>query len=56
MKHPRFEHYEMTYLDSNIFAFLGNGFTITETRCAKEGVAIPVAYIRNEENDAWDIE
>ncbi|EXJ66388.1 uncharacterized protein A1O5_10540 [Cladophialophora psammophila CBS 110553] len=55
MKRPRFEHYDLQYSDpGNIFAFLGNGLTITET---KYGPAdLPVPYIRNNEDEAWDIE
>lgn len=38
----------------NMFAFLGNGLTITETKSSPE--TLPVPYIRNNEDDAWDIE
>jgi len=55
MKRPRFEHYEMRYKDpGNIFAFLGNGLTITEE--THEMKDLPVPYIRNEEDVVWDIE
>jgi hypothetical protein len=54
MKRPRFEHYEITYNDpENIFTFLGNGLTISEE---KYGAEVPVPYIRNNEDDPWDIE
>ena len=51
---PRYEHYELTYVDpDNIFAFLGNGRTICQM---KLGAEAPVPYIRNDEDQAWDIE
>lgn len=55
MKHPRYEHYDITYKDpGNVFAFLGNGLTITETKYNPQ--EMPVPYIRNDEDEAWDIE
>lgn len=55
MKHPRYEHYDLKYNDpGNIFAFLGNGLTITETKYPLS--EIPIAYIRNNEDEQWDIE
>jgi hypothetical protein len=55
LKTPRFEHYDMVYQDpGNIFAFLGNGLTVTETKFSPE--TLPVPYIRNDEDEAWDIE
>jgi hypothetical protein len=55
LKHPRYEHYEIKYRDpGNIFAFLGNGLTITEERYGPTGLPIP--YIRNDEDEVWDIE
>lgn len=55
MKHPRYEHYHIKYNNpANMWAFLGNGLTITET---KYGVKdMPVPYIRNNEDEVWDIE
>lgn len=54
MKTPRFEHYDIIYEDpENIFAFLGNGMTISETNSTPE--TLPVPYIRNNEDDPWDI-
>jgi len=54
LKRPRYEHYDIMYKDpSNIFAFLGNGLTITEEKTAPE---VPVPYIRNDEDEQWDIE
>lgn len=54
LKTPRYEHYDLNYDDpDNIFAFLGNGMTITEER---GGDDLPVPYIRNDEQEAWDIE
>lgn len=54
MKRPRYEHYDIVYKDpGNIFAFLGNGLTISEE---KYGSAVPVPYIRNSEDEEWDIE
>jgi hypothetical protein len=55
MKRPRFEHYDIIYDDpGNMFAFLGNGLTITETKHEPED--LPVPYIRKNEDDAWEIE
>ena len=55
MKKPRYEHYDIVYHDpDNIFAFLGNGLTITEESYSKE--TMPVPYIRNSEDEMWDIE
>jgi hypothetical protein len=55
MKRPRFEHYEFQYHDpGNIFAFLGNGLTITEESFGPKD--LPVPYIRNHEDEVWDIE
>ena len=55
MKRPRFEHYEIQNNDpGNIFAFLGNGLTITEEKF--EPKDLPVPYIRNQEDEEWDIE
>jgi len=54
MRHPRYEHYELTYRDpENIWAFLGNGRTISQV---KYGPDAPVPYIRNDEDQPWDIE
>ena len=54
MKRPRFEHYDITYKDNdNPFAFLGNGLTIGEEKYEKQ---VPVPYIRNSEDDPWEIE
>ena len=36
-----------------MFGFLGNGFTIGEV---KYGPNVPVAYIRNNEDEQWEIE
>jgi cation diffusion facilitator CzcD-associated flavoprotein CzcO len=56
MKRPRYEHYEITYRDpSNIWAFLGNGLTITEEKFDGRP-DLPIPYIRNDEDEAWDIE
>lgn len=56
MKRPRFEHFDITYRDpGNIWQFLGNGLTATEEQWAGTG-DLPVPYIRNNEDDAWDIE
>ena len=55
MKTPRFEHYDIIYQNpDNIFAYLGNGLTITEIKYGPEDM--PVAYIRNSEDEAWEIE
>lgn len=54
LKRPRYEHYDITYSDSdNIFAFLGNGRTICQMKLGPEA---PVPYIRNDEDQQWDIE
>lgn len=54
MKRPRFEHFDITYKDQdNPFAFLGNGLTIAEE---KYGPNVPVPYIRNSEDESWDLE
>jgi len=54
MRHPRYEHYEITYRDpGNIWAFLGDGRTIGQV---KHGKNVPVPYIRNDEDAVWDIE
>jgi cation diffusion facilitator CzcD-associated flavoprotein CzcO len=54
LKRPRYEHYEIEYKDpDNIFAFLGNGRTIGQL---KYGAEVPVPYIRNREDEVWDIE
>jgi hypothetical protein len=55
MKHPRFEHYDLQYSEpGNVFAFLGNGLTITEETHKPE--EMPVPYIRLDEDAVWDIE
>ncbi|KAL2844025.1 hypothetical protein BJX68DRAFT_257287 [Aspergillus pseudodeflectus] len=54
LKRPRFEHYEIEYQDAlNPFAFLGNGFTITEEKYPED---LPVDFIRSSEDQEWDIE
>lgn len=54
MKRPRFEHFDITYKDQdNPFAFLGNGLTIAEEKYAPN---VPVPYIRNSEDELWDLE
>ena len=54
MKRPRYEHYDIVYCDpNNMFAFLGNGLTITEETSDK--LTMPVPYIRNIEDEIWDI-
>lgn len=37
----------------NVWAFLGNGKTISQARLGAEA---PVPYIRNDEDEPWDIE
>lgn len=55
MKHPRYEHYKIKYRNpNNIWAFLGNGLTITESKYDMN--EMPVPYIRNNEDEVWDIE
>ncbi|KAK6386122.1 hypothetical protein LTS17_001696 [Exophiala oligosperma] len=55
LKHPRYEHYDIKYKDpGNIFKFLGNGLTITEGKYSRDDLPIP--YIRNNEDEEWDIE
>ncbi|OAL38935.1 hypothetical protein AYO20_01686 [Fonsecaea nubica] len=55
LKRPRYEHYDLQYKDpGNVFAFLGNGLTITETKYGPKDM--PVPYIRNSEDVEWDIE
>ncbi|KXS99265.1 hypothetical protein AC578_6211 [Pseudocercospora eumusae] len=54
LKRPRFEHFEIEYTDpDNMFAFLGDGRTIG---LVKYGANVPVPYIRNREDEVWDIE
>jgi cation diffusion facilitator CzcD-associated flavoprotein CzcO len=54
MKRPRFEHFELEYRDAdNVFAFLGMGKTIGEV---KYGANVPVPYIRNREDEEFEIE
>jgi hypothetical protein len=54
LKRPRFEHFEIEYQEpNNVFSFLGNGLTITEERY---GDVMPVPYLRNDEDEPWDIE
>jgi len=54
LKRPRFEHFDIEYQEpDNIFAFLGNGLTITEE---KYGDDMPVPYLRNDEDAPWEIE
>ena len=54
MKRPRFEHYDITYKEqNNPFAFLGNGMTIGEE---KHGMHVPVPYIRNNQDEQWELE
>lgn len=55
MKTPRFEHYDIICEDpGNMFAFLGNGLTISESKFRVEDLAVD--YIRNDEDEQWDIE
>jgi hypothetical protein len=55
MKRPRYEHYDIMYRDpENMFSFLGNGLTITEVNSDKETMSVP--YIRNNEDEIWDIQ
>lgn len=55
LKRPRYEHYEIKYDDpENMFAFLGNGMTLSEQKAM--GGDLPVPYIRNHESDPWEIE
>lgn len=54
LRHPRYEHYEITYRDpNNIWAFLGDGRTISQVKYGKD---VPVPYIRDDEDAPWDIE
>lgn len=54
LKHPRYEHYEIEYRDpDNVFAFLGDGRTIGQV---KYGADVPVPYIRDGDEEEWDIE
>lgn len=54
LKKPRWEHYEVEYQDpDNIWAFLGDGRTISQV---KYGAKAPVPYVRNNEDEPWDIE
>lgn len=54
LKHLRWEHYGLEYVDKgNIWAFWGNGKTISQIKYGKDA---PVQYIRNDEDEPWDIE
>lgn len=56
MKRPRYEHYQIEYRDpGNIFSFLGNGLTITEEKFEGSD-ELPIPYIRNNEDEVWDVE
>ena len=51
LRTPRFEHYDIEYLEENIWAFLGNGRTELELLGEKEGLekVVIAPYIRNED-------
>lgn len=52
IKTPRWEHYDIEYLDANPWAFLGNGRIKAEVEVSKEGLT---PYLRNEDTP-WTIE
>jgi hypothetical protein len=55
LKQLRYEHFDIEYDEpGNMFAFLGNGLTMTKEKA--DGGELPVPYIRNHESDSWVIE
>jgi hypothetical protein len=52
IKTPRFEHYDMQYLDDNPWAFLGNGRIRAEVELDLQKLT---PYLRNEDTP-WTIE
>lgn len=57
LRTPRFEHYDIEYLEENMWAFLGNGRTELELLGEKEGLekVVIAPYIRNEDV-AWSLD
>ena len=51
LRTPRYEHYEMRYLDENMWSFLGNGRTKLETMGENDTSVDIAPYIRNQ--DVW---
>jgi hypothetical protein len=49
LKTPRFEHYDVRYLDENMFTFLGNGRIDLEFEQERGGEVDLAPYIRNED-------
>jgi len=55
LKTPRYEHYDVRYMDDNMFTFLGNGRIDLEFEKEK-GAAVDLApYIRNEDVE-WSLD
>lgn len=52
IKYPRWEHYEVRYIDENPWGFLGNGRTHGEVL---EDFDMLTPYMRNSDTP-WDIE
>jgi hypothetical protein len=55
LKTPRYEHYDVKYMDDNMFTFLGNGRIDLEI-VKKDGGEVDLApYIRNEDTE-WTLD
>lgn len=52
LRTPRFEHYHVRYLNKNMWAFLGNGFTALEVEKAK-GKAVDIAPFIRDADTPW---
>lgn len=47
MKEVKFEHYNISYRDENMWAYLGNGFVEAEVKQDRDSLA---PYVRNGDN------
>jgi hypothetical protein len=55
LRTPRFEHYDIKYLDDNMWAFLGNGFTALEVD-ASNGKDVDLAPFIRDSDTPWSID
>jgi cation diffusion facilitator CzcD-associated flavoprotein CzcO len=57
LRSPRFEHYDIEYVEGNCWAFLGNGRTELELLGEREGLekVVIAPYIRNEDVE-WSLD
>jgi len=55
LRTPRFEHYDIEYVDGNMWTFLGNGFTALEDMAGK-GKEVDLAPFIRDSDTPWSLD